>query len=65
MVCGPPFHTSGLRLPGLFATPPKPTDKQLEELKKQWAFTDAAGLKEVFCKFLTPGGAVLTPDMLY
>merc|ERR1719472_536445 len=25
---------------GLFATPPKPTDKQLEELKKQWAFTD-------------------------
>merc|ERR1719506_1354279 len=43
---------------GLFATPPKPTDKQLEELKKQWAFTDAAGLKEVFCKFLTPGGAV-------
>ena len=43
---------------GLFATPPKPTDKQLEELKKQWAFTDAAGLKEVFCKFLTPGGEV-------
>merc|ERR1719321_1722493 len=43
---------------GLFATPPKPTDKQLEDLKKQWAFTDAAGLKEVFCKFLTPGASV-------
>merc|ERR1719160_2091394 len=43
---------------GLFATPPKPTDKQLEELKKQWGFTDSARLKEVFCKFLTPGGNV-------
>merc|ERR1719454_2312037 len=43
---------------GLFATPPKPTDKQMEELKKQWAFTDSASLGDVFCKFLTPGGSV-------
>merc|ERR1719421_375189 len=43
---------------GLFATPPKPTDKQLEELKKQWAFADSSSLGDVFCKFLTPGASV-------
>jgi len=43
---------------GLFALPPKPTDKQVDELREQWQFTDEAGLREIFANFLLPSTGV-------
>jgi methylenetetrahydrofolate reductase (NADPH) len=43
---------------GLFALPPKPTEKQQEELAKQWDFSDESGLRDVFVEFLTQGSKV-------
>jgi len=40
---------------GLFSKPPAPTLKTVE---KMWNFSDEAGLRETFVKFLTPGAGV-------